>query len=357
MLVSGETPDTAAAAVNCFPLASVPEDYSILLPPLPSGEAMRRAVVLHCDVGGRPYQIDDFRQPMKDLRVLQEVAGIGVYQMSHVWLLNMKTDEAKKKLLESSVLNVKNRPCLVIDLARQQLRLKLHWVAWDVSDQDVRRALSDYGDVMEVTRDRWKVPDFENAATTTRTIRLVLREGVTLEHLPHKLNLGSGAALVVVPGRAPMCFRCRDTGHVCRDCRVPRCAQCRAFGHEERDCSTRSETSVVNAMDEDEPAGAEGPAGVAMEQEMAEGTGDQEAKTAEPEPVPPVVAADTQELPVCPVSTPMDIEPEPPKRRLNDIPQEQRLRQLERQWKVVVGNKRLPYPPRLPPLPGHTPPH
>ncbi|KAH7932340.1 hypothetical protein HPB51_029352 [Rhipicephalus microplus] len=50
----------------------VPKDYRIILPSLPSGEAMRRAVSLHCDVSGRPYRIDDFRKPLKDLGVTQQ---------------------------------------------------------------------------------------------------------------------------------------------------------------------------------------------------------------------------------------------------------------------------------------------
>ncbi|KAH7975010.1 hypothetical protein HPB49_022744 [Dermacentor silvarum] len=42
--------------------------------------------------------------------------------------------------------------------------------------------------------------------------------------------------LVVVPGRAPICLRCRRKGHIRRDCRVPRCAQCQEFGYEAQYC-------------------------------------------------------------------------------------------------------------------------
>lgn len=209
----------------------------------------------------------------------------------------------------------------------------------------------------EVTCDRWKVQDFENAASTTRTIRLVLREGVTLEHLPHELKLGSGTALVVVPGRDPMSFRCRNMGHVSRDCRVPRCAQCRAFGHGEGDCSTRFEPS---GEAEEEAEGAAGSAGSNTEQDRPERTGAQEAKATEPQAVAPATpelrgpdAADTQQLPVSTISTPMNIDPVPPKRRLCDGPHEQRLRQLERLCEVFARNKRLSYPQQLLPLAVH----
>ncbi|KAH7964358.1 hypothetical protein HPB51_027404 [Rhipicephalus microplus] len=74
---------TAADAGRGTASPLVPKDYRIILPSLPSGEAMRRAVALHCDVSGRPYRIDDFRKPLKDLGVIQQVSGIGAYQMSH----------------------------------------------------------------------------------------------------------------------------------------------------------------------------------------------------------------------------------------------------------------------------------
>ncbi|KAH6933252.1 hypothetical protein HPB50_013877 [Hyalomma asiaticum] len=86
----------------------------------------------------------------------------------------------------------------------------------------------------------------------------------TLERIPHQMHLGSGTVLVVVPGRAPLCLRCRNTGHIRRDCRVSRCSECRAFGHENVYC-TRSYARAVRRstgdrdellMDEAEAANA-----------------------------------------------------------------------------------------------------
>ncbi|KAH8030734.1 hypothetical protein HPB51_011534 [Rhipicephalus microplus] len=162
---------TAANAGRGTASPLVPKDYRIILPSLPSGEAMRRAVALHCDVSGRPYRIDDFRKPLKDLGVIQQVSGIGAYQMSHVWLLNMKTAEAKKALTDAGVLKVKDRVCLVIDPTRQEVKMKLHWLTFDVTKDAIQRALYEYGDVKEVTDDRWRVEDVEGVESTTHVIR------------------------------------------------------------------------------------------------------------------------------------------------------------------------------------------
>ncbi|KAH6943177.1 hypothetical protein HPB50_017130 [Hyalomma asiaticum] len=64
---------TAAASGRGNALRHVPKDYRVVLPTLPSGEAMKSAVVLHCDISGRPYRIEHFRDPLKELGVIQEV--------------------------------------------------------------------------------------------------------------------------------------------------------------------------------------------------------------------------------------------------------------------------------------------
>ncbi|KAH8028758.1 hypothetical protein HPB51_018600 [Rhipicephalus microplus] len=166
--------------------------------------------------------------------------------MSHVWLLNMKTDEAKKTLLNASLLTLRERPPrVVVDPERQEVRLKLHWVAFDVNAETVRRAFREYGEVKEVISDKWRDEEFEGVESTTIFVRLLLKEGVTMDCITHQMLLGSGTALVVVPGRAPLRLHCRNTGHIRRDCRVPRCSGCRDFGHEQADC-TRSYSSAAS---------------------------------------------------------------------------------------------------------------
>ncbi|KAM7289601.1 hypothetical protein ISCGN_029730 [Ixodes scapularis] len=239
------------------------------LPTLPTGEAAKLSVVLHADFEGRPYRLEDFRDPFKQVGVLSDVAGLGAYQMSHVWLLKLRTPEAKPKLLQAGSLQVKGKTCLSVDPNRRELRVKLHWVSFDAPVDSIRRAFEPFGEVKEVSREKWKVDGFVDVDSTTVVIRLALKEGVALESLPHQLRVSGGNVLVVVPGRAPICLRCRRTGHIPRDCRAPRCTECRAFGHEARDCvktyaraasSKVTEESTELLMDEDEAEQAASPA-------------------------------------------------------------------------------------------------
>lgn len=197
---------------------------------------MKACLFLHCDVTGRPYRIEDFRTPFQQLGVLSDINGIGPFQMNHVWLIKLRTPAARERLVEAGGLEVKGRFCAVIDPVQQEITIKVHWVPFHLPGDGLRKAFSEYGEVKEVTQDAWSAAGFENAESTTRLVRMTLREDLTPDDLPHMLKFHGGSVLVVVPGRAPQCLRCRRTGHMRRECQTPRCTQCRAFGHEASDC-------------------------------------------------------------------------------------------------------------------------
>ncbi|KAM7315052.1 uncharacterized protein ISCGN_004835 [Ixodes scapularis] len=176
-----------------------------------------------------------------------------------VWLLNLRTDEAKKKLLEAGQLVIKGKTCLVVDPARHALRLKLHWVSCDVTGDTIRRAFAEYGDVKEVTSEKWRVPDFENAESTTRLVRMVLRDGVTLDRIPHQL-------------------RAAPRGTSGAPARFPRCTDCRAFGHERTDCSRSYARAAARGTEE-----ASDSAELLMDEEEAEQAAASAATQAKPE--------------------------------------------------------------------------
>ncbi|XP_077560763.1 uncharacterized protein LOC144175580 [Haemaphysalis longicornis] len=216
--------------------ASDNEGYRVMLPSLPTGRTVVNTVFLHGDVDTRPYRVEDFRDALGHLALLPDVIALGAYQMNHVWAVTFKNAEAVKKILAITEMKVKGRRCLIIDPTNQDVRIKIHWVLYGVTDEEVRVALAPYGKVTNVTRERWRVHGVVDKGSTTRLVTLQLKAGDTVEDLPHQLRIAGEQALVVVPGRAPKCLRCHTTGHVRRECRVPRCGLCRRFGHDESNC-------------------------------------------------------------------------------------------------------------------------
>lgn len=73
--------------------------------------------------------------------MIKEVSGIGPYQMSHVWLVKLRTVEAMEALVRSGGLKVEGRDCAVIDRARQEVTLKLHKVPFYKPYEAVARIL------------------------------------------------------------------------------------------------------------------------------------------------------------------------------------------------------------------------
>lgn len=93
-----------------------------------------------------------------------------------------------------------------------------------------------YGKVGEVSRENWRVEGFQAIESTTRIVRMPLKNGVTPDSMPHQLRLQGGNVLIVIPGRAPVCLRCKRTGHIRRNCPSPKCSVCYRFGHYGDEC-------------------------------------------------------------------------------------------------------------------------
>lgn len=254
------------------------DDYRVVLPPLPAGIFAVNTVFLHCDVTGRPYRVDHFRAELERLGVMKEIAAIGAYQMNHLWMLTLHTARAKQRLVEARELSVKEKKCLVLDPDNSEVRLKVHWVPFHVPDEALFRAFERYGKVQEVTRETWRTEGFQGIQSSTRMVRLSLKQGVTIDSLPHQLKVCGGGVLVVVPGRAPLCLRCKSRGHIRKDCRAPWCQQCRRVGHAPEDC-VRTYATVTGDRSTDDVQDLE------MDEEEAEDTARSESQR--PPPAPP----------------------------------------------------------------------
>ncbi|CAN7986172.1 unnamed protein product [Ixodes hexagonus] len=160
----------------------VPSDYTVILPTLPTGETMICSLVLHADIRGRPYRVKDFVGSLEQAGVRGDVAGLGAFQMGHVWLLKLHTLEAKEKLLKTGTLQVKYRPCLVIDPQKREVKVRVHWVAFDVPFEAIRRAFEAYGELHRVFAVFVWASSWERTSRTN-LFRRVRCGGLSLSHL------------------------------------------------------------------------------------------------------------------------------------------------------------------------------
>ncbi|KAH6945357.1 hypothetical protein HPB50_008009 [Hyalomma asiaticum] len=167
-----------------------------------------------------------------------------------------------KRLLSLEELEVKGRRCVVVDPQDQQVNFSLDWLLHGVSDEDVLAAFAAFGKVVEVSRERWRVPGMTEMYSTTRTALLMLKSSLEVEGLPHQIRVDGKLALVVVLGRLIR------FGHIEADC-VRTCAS--ATG------PAKSEAVVENVMEVAETEEAAQGAGSRVVLAATEGSASAEA--------------------------------------------------------------------------------
>lgn len=66
---------------------------------MPSGSVVPTTVVSHADVNRHPYGVEEFRDALARLNLLNQVTGFGAYQMNHVCAVPFNIPEDKKGML------------------------------------------------------------------------------------------------------------------------------------------------------------------------------------------------------------------------------------------------------------------
>ncbi|XP_064471327.1 uncharacterized protein LOC135385758 [Ornithodoros turicata] len=214
----------------------VQESYRIIMPTLPKGEISKNTVFLHGDPSARQYKGQDFVAPLREAVKMKEIASFGSYLFNHVWIVTFHSEAEKEKLRQVGELKVKGRRCMIIDPNSSEVTLKLHWIPMNVSDEVVRRALSTYGKTTDMVREKWRLPGLEGVETTTRSVTIQLKDGVSTESIPYQLKIMGVTVLISVPGKPPLCLRCKQVGHIRSQCRTDYCRSCKGFGHVQEDC-------------------------------------------------------------------------------------------------------------------------
>lgn len=212
-------------------------DYKVILPKLFSGNLANNTLFLHADLTGRPYKAPDFYAALKEVINFQDVVSLGQYQMSHVWMVTFATSLSFEKLKALGQIQVKGKKCLVLDSNKQEVRIRLLWLPWNMENFRVVEALQQFGTVHSVEREKWGWSGMEAVTSSNRIATVTLKEGWSSDNVPHLINVFGCQSLVLIAGRPPLCLRCKRVGHVRRGCRTSRCASCHRYGHVAEECA------------------------------------------------------------------------------------------------------------------------
>ncbi|KAL3877968.1 hypothetical protein ACJMK2_035609 [Sinanodonta woodiana] len=102
-------------------------------------------------------------------------------------------------------------------LANFTIDLRVHWLPLYVNDDIIREVLAPFGTVLDITRDKTLLDKDTATLNGTRLVKLNTTE-FDSRHIPHIVSLGSCGMLITMKGRPPICLKCRQAGHLRKDC-------------------------------------------------------------------------------------------------------------------------------------------
>ncbi|KAL3877983.1 hypothetical protein ACJMK2_035630 [Sinanodonta woodiana] len=102
-------------------------------------------------------------------------------------------------------------------LAKMVVDLRVHWLPLYISDDIIREVLSPFGKVLDITRDKTVLDKDVVTFNGTRLVKLQTTE-FDSRNIPHIVSLGQCGMLITMKGRAPICLKCRQSGHLRKDC-------------------------------------------------------------------------------------------------------------------------------------------
>ena len=102
-------------------------------------------------------------------------------------------------------------------LARMIVDLRVHWLPLYINDDIIKQVLGPFGKVLEITRDKTMIDKDSLTLNGTRLVKLKTTE-FDSRHIPHIVSLGQCGMLITMKGRPPVCLKCRQEGHLRKDC-------------------------------------------------------------------------------------------------------------------------------------------
>ena len=110
------------------------------------------------------------------------------------------------------------------------VKARVHWLPYFIPSGEVEKLLGEYGRIETITMENSISDGLKHCKSL---VNGVIMEVKSKEDVPHFIHIPfRGAvyeALVTIPGREPVCLRCKRKGHVRRQCTAKWCNKCKDF--------------------------------------------------------------------------------------------------------------------------------
>jgi hypothetical protein len=214
-----------------------------------------RTVMVHLPEEGKPYKRTDFTQHLKSTGSLGYLEACGPTMKANIWQFTFDNKGTKEHFLEAGDFQTnRGHTAIVMNGRKTRAQLKVHWVPYDVPMAEVVKDLmrAKGADLIDAGYELSREDGFEHVRTGVRLFTVEVDNSGEIPHFIRWKHGGqSGKALVTMRGRPSLCLRCRQKGHLKRDCKAPSCDKCKKVGHAAENCSnpangSRSFASVIS---------------------------------------------------------------------------------------------------------------
>ena len=253
-------------------------------------EVLDSSVILQGPYDGGNYSMGDFYKGLEgalEEQVSGFILGLGPLVKSNEFYLAVNSPEIRNKLLMCGNIIVKERHFKVRSTDETRFVARVHWAPPYTPSSAIEEAMGTACRVESVKYETCKEEGYENVATGVRLVTLI-GDRKKLPHLTkvtNPLNGQSYELLITVPGRAPLCLKCKRTGHFRRACQTPFCRHHNEYGHTTESCVLKKATYANAAKRNDEFAVETTEQMEEVEQPTA-GNADRTTTTERPTPAP-----------------------------------------------------------------------
>lgn len=199
-------------------------------------DIISKTVVLKLVNKKRMFYRSDFSTYLSVLLEDVDVLGFGSIGRNDTWHLILSNRAAKTRVMMAGDFYIDQTWVKVAALGNEEFQARVHWAPMHIPMGQITIPMEKYATVLSARWDKSPKSFWGHATTLVRT--LVLRGD--MENIPHLMEVGVGSyrttVLITIPGRKPVCLRCKKVGHIRSDCHEDYCRHCKDYGHRTEAC-------------------------------------------------------------------------------------------------------------------------
>ena len=137
---------------------------------------------------------------------------------ANVFNFTVSTTQAAGILDTLGLIRIKDRTFEIVSINKQTVEFRVHWLPTYIRDSFLEDFFSKYGTVKQVIREA--VVFGPNSTKRSGVRRIVMETDENRRRaLPYVITFRGGyTALITIPGRPPLCLKCKSIGHLRKDC-------------------------------------------------------------------------------------------------------------------------------------------